>query len=499
MTDYEHLSIDLSGIDISGTGRIIIDNSGTINTTGDLSCNKIDVVDISASNITTYDLTSYNVNSTNLTSTNLTSTNLTSTDITVTNIDINGRTFPSGGSNGQVLKLSNGELSWQNDNNTTYSIGNGGLTQNNFTNTLKSKLDNIASNANNYSLPTASSNTLGGIKVGNNLTIDGNGVLSGTGGGTFLSLTDTPNSYNANKFLAVNSGGNGVEFVDAPSGGSSGSSNSNTTSGGSDILLFFADVINASVHASNSIVNIYTSYKYSISGGGKETTFSNPIIKGSNFIASGESSTTTSWGTYVRKLTLPKGIPSELEVIIKGRVCGQGNSEGQLIVKRGSNTIYNRELGATAYACGQFTVNHIFTDFKEGDTLEFYLNENNGAGSTNGDPQVFNFTDGGNKQRGSITIKALNDVGGNTTIYTNLINNEQLVTKKGQTLETIAGVCDGRTIEVESGTYTLPNVTQPQECADGSPWAELTGSKILYKPPTDAKQVIYKLHVHIWN
>ena len=110
---------------------------------------------------------------------------------------------------------------------------------------------------------------------------------------------------------------------------------------------------------------------------------------------------------------------------------------------------------------------------------------------------MFNFTDGGNKQRGSITIKALNDVGGNTTIYTNLINNEQLVTKKGQTLETIAGVCDGRTIEVESGTYTLPNVTQPQECVDGSPWAELTGSKILYKPPTDAKQVIYKLHVHI--
>ena len=26
MTDYEHLTIDLSGIDISGTGRIIIDD-----------------------------------------------------------------------------------------------------------------------------------------------------------------------------------------------------------------------------------------------------------------------------------------------------------------------------------------------------------------------------------------------------------------------------------------------------------------------------------------
>jgi hypothetical protein len=42
----------------------------------------------------------------------------------------------------------------------------------------KSKLDGIAASANNYSLPTAASDTLGGIKVGTNLSIDGNGVLS---------------------------------------------------------------------------------------------------------------------------------------------------------------------------------------------------------------------------------------------------------------------------------------------------------------------------------
>jgi len=134
---------------------------------------------------------------------------------------------------------------------TTYSVGDGGLTQNNFTNALKSKvdfitvtqavdldtmesniatnnskntnvvgdlaavangtsltitttngnnvslpladtdswgvmsdemfdkLDGIATSANNYSLPTASSIVLGGIKVGSNLTIS-SGVLSGT-------------------------------------------------------------------------------------------------------------------------------------------------------------------------------------------------------------------------------------------------------------------------------------------------------------------------------
>lgn len=45
----------------------------------------------------------------------------------------------------------------------------------------KSKLDGIASGANNYSLPTASASTLGGVKVGSGLSIS-NGVLSTSGG-----------------------------------------------------------------------------------------------------------------------------------------------------------------------------------------------------------------------------------------------------------------------------------------------------------------------------
>jgi len=41
---------------------------------------------------------------------------------------------------------------------TTYSVGDGGLTQKNFTTTLKSKLDGIATSANNYSHPTGNGN-----------------------------------------------------------------------------------------------------------------------------------------------------------------------------------------------------------------------------------------------------------------------------------------------------------------------------------------------------
>ena len=51
-------------------------------------------------------------------------------------------------------------------------------TDNNFTNALLSKLNGIANNANNYTLPEATTTVLGGVKDGARVTIDGNGVLS---------------------------------------------------------------------------------------------------------------------------------------------------------------------------------------------------------------------------------------------------------------------------------------------------------------------------------
>lgn len=54
-----------------------------------------------------------------------------------------------------------------------------GLSSNNFTNAEKEKLHGLE----NYSLPAATADTLGGVKVGTGLLISG-GVLSATGGGT---------------------------------------------------------------------------------------------------------------------------------------------------------------------------------------------------------------------------------------------------------------------------------------------------------------------------
>ena len=74
-----------------------------------------------------------------------------------------------GGTNVTITETSSGTFSFAaTDTNTEYSIGDGGLTQKNFTTALKNKLDGIATNANNYTLPAATATVRGGIELFSN-------------------------------------------------------------------------------------------------------------------------------------------------------------------------------------------------------------------------------------------------------------------------------------------------------------------------------------------
>ena len=84
--------------------------------------------------------------------------------------------------------------SWQvpPDTNTTYSVGDGGLTQNNFTNTLKTKLDGIAASANAYVHPNHSgevtSTADGATVIADDIVDEANLKISNAGSnGQFLS------------------------------------------------------------------------------------------------------------------------------------------------------------------------------------------------------------------------------------------------------------------------------------------------------------------------
>lgn len=62
--------------------------------------------------------------------------------------------------------------------------------------------------------------------------------------------------------------------------------------------------------------------------------------------------------------------------------------------------------------------------------------------------------------------------------------------RPGQTIETLASVCDGSSVTVGSGSYTVQNVTTQQTLSTA--YQDLTGSTITYTPPTGASVVIYE-------
>jgi hypothetical protein len=60
----------------------------------------------------------------------------------------------------------------------------------------------------------------------------------------------------------------------------------------------------------------------------------------------------------------------------------------------------------------------------------------------------------------------------------------------GQTLEVISGICDGSSYTVDSGTYTLADVTANQGLTTS--YAAASGSSIAYTPPEGATHVEYE-------
>lgn len=60
----------------------------------------------------------------------------------------------------------------------------------------------------------------------------------------------------------------------------------------------------------------------------------------------------------------------------------------------------------------------------------------------------------------------------------------------GEIIETLTGICDGRTVTVGSGNYTLSNVTANQNLTAN--YEQITGSSISYTPPSGTKTLIYR-------
>ena len=203
-------------------------------------------------------------------------------NIVVLNNDVTGTPSQNAGIEVERGTSTNTLLRW-NESSDRWQFTNDGSTYYNIP---------LSTEYNNYTLPTASSSVLGGIKVGTNLSIDGNGVLSASGSFTSFTIADTDSTQAIGdgvhiKFAASNSGAYGNSQISGS--GTSGSpylitlyapdTDTNTfrtvTAGGNTLgaseTLAFTEGSNITITESGGAVTIAatdTNTTYSVMGSG---------------------------------------------------------------------------------------------------------------------------------------------------------------------------------------------------------------------------------------
>ena len=211
--------------------------------------------------------TTYSVQDGELSQNNFTDADHTKLNSIETNADVTDTTNVvaalTAGTN--VAIAANGTIS-STDTNTTYSVGDGGLTQKNFTTTLKSKLDGIESGA----TADQSASEISGLEefvedqIGANI-IGGTNVsvsYNDSTGQTTLSSTDTNTTYSAGGGLGLS----GTTFSHTDTSSQASVNNSGRTYI-QDITLDTYGHITAISSATETVVNTDTNTTYNVGGG----------------------------------------------------------------------------------------------------------------------------------------------------------------------------------------------------------------------------------------
>ena len=94
----------------------------------------------------------------------------------------------------------------------------------------------------------------------------------------------------------------------------------------------------------------------------------------------------------------------------------------------------------------------------------------------------------GNVQVGGTTLATKNSSTGKVDLSTNYRP------PAGGVIEQFVSPCNGSSITVQSGTYTVQNVTAVQALT--STWADLTGS-VQHTPPTGTQTVVFEFNYYL--
>src|SRR6056300_979981 len=196
--------------------------------------------------------------------------------------------------------------------NTQYSVGDGGLTQVNFTTTRRDKLDGIAASANNYSwqYDTSGNGSNQTVSNGNVIRIQGSGATSVTHSGSTITISSTDTNTDTNTITNI------------------GVNNANYTNGNINFQASGA----ASISKSGNTVTISsTNTTYSVGNGGlTEINFTSALNSKLAGIAAGATNVTNNnqltngagYTTYSSNQTLNNNSNVHFEGLMVGQTSG---------------------------------------------------------------------------------------------------------------------------------------------------------------------------------
>ena len=229
------------------------------------------------------------------------------------------------------------------DTNTTYSVGDGGLTQNNFTDADHTKLNGIEASAD----VTDTANVVAALTAGTNVAIAANGTISSTDTNTTYSVGDgglTQKNFTSTlktKLDGIETSAKDDQTITAGSGLSGGGtgnvtlSHSDTSSQASvngsgrtyiqDITLDTYGHVTGLATASETVVNTNTTYSAGSGLGLSGTTFSHSDT-------SSQGSSNNSGRTYIQDITLDT----------YGHVTGLSTAT-ETVVNTDTNTTYSAD------------------------------------------------------------------------------------------------------------------------------------------------------------
>lgn len=377
------------------------------------------------------------------------------------------------------------------DTNTTYSVQDGELSQNNFTNDDHDKLNEIEASAD----VTDTANVVAALTAGTNISIAGNGTISATDTNTTYSVQDgelSRNNFTDDDHTKLNGIEAGADVTDSTNvvaaltagtnisiagNGTISATDTNTTyTGGTGLTLdgttFNVDAAQTQITSVGTLTGLTTG----------ATTVNGVLIVNNDFM---ELVSTTDNAT-------------EKPVISLYRNGGAASPNDEL----GSVRFYGNDAGGEkSFFGGMYCEATGVADAQERGTIKFHVAD----GSVSGNPITDVTVDISGDLDPVLEIDALG-VRANVPIKVSDVavsidGENQTAYRNGEIIETLRGYADGRTLTGQATTagvarnVVLEDVTAEQVLS--TTYVKVNGTELDYYPPVGAKTVLIEYQIFI--